>query len=969
MNVKTRVALGLVGIIASTVMMGSYFGLVPDKSGITRDARASIAETIAIHATTLLLNEETKRLEKDFDFFLSRNDDLVSLGLKSVQGDYIAQAGNHSQHWRPVSKDASSESQLQVPIFKGDIKWGELELAVTPLAREGWLGLLDNPLNRLLMFMGLICFPLFYFYLGKVLKVLDPSQAVPDRVRSALDTMAEGLLILDNKEHIVLANRAFSEMVDIESDKLVGRLVTELPWHSKDGETLEKKERPWLKAIASGEVSRDGMLKLSNGTNLNFSFKVNCSPIQSGPGRYSGVLVSLNDITELEAKEIQLRQSKEEAEAANQAKSSFLANMSHEIRTPMNAILGFTEILKRGYSKDPSESQRYLNIINSSGKSLLALINDILDLSKVESGNIEMEIIPTAPAELLLDVVQVLGLKATEKGIGMRLEALTPIPEQIHTDPTRIRQVLLNLAGNAIKFTDEGEVVLQTRMMQYMGQSWMQIDIKDTGIGMAKDKLATIFDPFTQADTSVTRRFGGTGLGLSISKKFVEALGGEISVDSVLGEGSTFTFRISTGDIDGTKLLQPSELTIENLALQEEEVTSWDFPDAKVLVVDDGPENRELVRFLLEDAGITVDEAENGKIGLDKATAQEYDVILMDVQMPVMDGFEAAGKMRAHGLKTPIVALTANAMNGFADECLAVGYSDFFSKPIDVDKFMDKMVELLGGKKQSSVREPGIAQEQSKKPEQSSNASNETQEPIVSSLGSSNPRFVHLIERFGVTLDEKLHQMDDAFENADYQALADLAHWLKGAGGTIGFDQFTDPAAKLEQAAKRSDEQESDQWLKSVHALAKRVQAGLSAGGDETPAELKTPPASPTPAAKPDLKTDPSNWGTPITSRLASNPRFAGSLRSFKARVAEKIEPLDAVISKEKAAEFKDFSHWLKGSAGTVGYDAFTEPATALDDHLLNGNIEKAQPLFEQVKEMSKHIVAPEETPEAEAIN
>ena len=245
------------------------------------------------------------------------------------------------------------------------------------------------------------------------------------------------------------------------------------------------------------------------------------------------------------------------------------------------------------------------------------------------------------------------------------------------------------------------------RFMKTLSEPRLLIEIADTGIGIPQDKIESIFDPFTQADSTVTRRFGGTGLGLSISRKFARALGGDITVKSRPGKGSTFKVTLKTGDLQGVPFLQPEEVATATQGFEAKEQRRWQFPKARVLIVDDGAENRELLRLLLQETGLMVDEAENGQVGVEKAAAGHYDVILMDVNMPVLDGFAATRKLRQQGVKTPIIALTANAMKGSEQECLDAGYSGYVSKPIDIDLFVEMMAERLGG--QPVEKETGLA--------------------------------------------------------------------------------------------------------------------------------------------------------------------------------------------------------------------------------------------------------------------
>jgi len=593
---RFHIAAGITSLLTSLILVGYFVGFVPDKSGIQFQGRVAMSEALAASGSALLKRGDVDGIRRVLEFVVERNEGLLGVELHREWNEQTVSFGNvpapAEENVATADSGELQEGRIDVPLLRGGRDWGQLRFYFAPLGSQGgFSGLWDkytaSPFG-FLSFAGMLGFLGIFYYLGRVLKQLDPKAAVPGRVRSALDSIAECLVVLDRSGQLVLANAAFSTLSGSPAESLIGVPVDSLSWAMDDEDNIE--ERPWHRALSSGESVHQAMAAYVGADGERRSFLVNCSPVYGAEDEVGGVLVSMDDVTQLEEQEKALREAMVLAEEASVAKSSFLSNMSHEIRTPLTAILGFTEVLLRGAGNNPEEREKHLQTISRSGSHLLGLINDLLDLSKVESGAMEVEILDTMLADIAFDVVDVLKVKAEEKGIDIDVEVATELPETIASDPSRLRQIITNLVGNAIKFTESGGVKM--RLFCEPQSQLCRVSVVDSGIGMNEEQQARIFDAFTQADVTVTRRFGGTGLGLSISRSLTEALGGTITVESTPGEGSTFHVEIPTGSLEGVKMLPAEDLTERMNHARAAATTTWAFEDRTVLVVDDGVERR-----------------------------------------------------------------------------------------------------------------------------------------------------------------------------------------------------------------------------------------------------------------------------------------------------------------------------------------------------------------------------------------
>ena len=631
------------------------------------------------------------------------------------------------------------------------------------------------------------------------------------------EASTEGIVFINENDRVEQINSQFTKIFGFSADEVIGRSLDETiipPSRHEEGKSVK------VEIKRGGHIFHETVRQRKDGSLVDVS--VTGMPI-SIEGEGAGVYAIYRDISSQKRAEQELKRAKTAAEEATRAKSNFLANMSHEIRTPMDAIIGFSHLAME--TRLTPKQLDYQKKIHASAYNLLRLIDDILDFSKIEAGRLDLEMHSFNLREVLERVSSIISVTSSEKSLGFSLQVPDTIPEHLRGDALRLEQVLINLTSNAVKFTSKGEVAVAVELVEESEQeAALRFIVSDTGIGMRPEQVKQLFKPFQQGDFSITRKYGGTGLGLAICKRLIEMMGSEIQVRSTLGRGSEFTFMVRFEKAEFEE--------IEVIAGISKEVARELLGNCRILIVEDNETNLQVARELLELVGLEVVTAANGLEAVALAANERFDGILMDLQMPVMDGLTATQEIRKgtspHDL--PIIAMTANAMSADREECFAAGMDDHIAKPIKPEILYRTLVHRL--RPDVNVNDylnNGKAHEP---------VSAEAVDGLLclegvdvnmglSSVNGDWKLYTRLLKNFHGRHQDINENIQNELARGNHRAAQRLAHTIKGLAGTIGARRLSEMSAQLESAIKNDDHDRIPVLLDRFAKELARVMAAL----------------------------------------------------------------------------------------------------------------------------------------------
>lgn len=653
-----------------------------------------------------------------------------------------------------------------------------------------------------------------------------------------LESLGESVIGIDAQGRVSFINAAALANLGFSRDEVLGRDLHAITHHHhRDGSHYPRADCPIFNALQSGRpYSGEEWYYRKNGD--GFPVNLNARPIIDATGRIQGAVTAFQDITlekrnldELarhrhhledlvERRTAELANAMTAAESANHAKSLFLANMSHEIRTPMNAIVGLTYLLRRD-ARDPAQQARLTKVAEAAGH-LLGIINDILDFSKIEAGKLTLERTDFSLERLLNGVSSLIEEKRREKGLELRREIDPALDGMLRGDPTRLSQILLNYLSNAVKFTDHGQITLRARLLEETEEGLrLRFEVEDSGIGIPAERLPHLFQSFEQADSSTTRKYGGTGLGLAISHRLAELMGGDAGAESQPGQGSTFWFtaRVGRGEALVNILSASPEAPAGDLLAQ--------LRGRQVLLVEDNPINQEVALDLLREVGIDADLAQDGLEALEKARARSYELILMDVQMPNMDGLAATDAIRqlpAHA-DTPILAMTASVFAEDYDQCLEVGMNDLVPKPVDPDALFGALARWLPPRQQAASNPPAARAAEADTGARAVLAGIDGLDVTTGliSVRGKLSSYTRLLRKFAEDHRDDMVKLREQYQSGDLDTARRTAHTLKGLAATLGALSIQARAATLEAALR--DGESGSEILAQVDSLEAQLSA------------------------------------------------------------------------------------------------------------------------------------------------